>query len=123
MSAPDRAPRDWSLELAVKDGHKYFRDAASGGIGVADQSGHYPDETEDGVLWLDSGRPVTIEGGEGSTHIFVPLRHSDGTKTSTPVSIREAILVIKKFCMSLWMDGCCFVLHEKDGTACPSSPG
>jgi hypothetical protein len=39
-------------------GHSFWRDEVSGRISVKDMSGDYPDETDDGPLWIDHDRPV-----------------------------------------------------------------
>ena len=54
--------------------------AASGRIGVADNSGWTPDRTDDGVLWLDQGRPVRV-GPKGCD--FPLVRDSTGDKCWT----------------------------------------
>jgi len=95
---------DWRLVLGFRDGHKYFRcrrGDTPGGIGVADQSGHYPHETEDGVLWLDQQRPVLVDDTLERLHVFVPLRDDAGNRSTTPVSFREAVEVVRKFGMKL----------------------
>lgn len=51
---------EWELIVRCpRRGHKFFRHLPSGRIAVADYSGYTPDQTEDGVLWLDHSRPVT----------------------------------------------------------------
>ena len=39
-------------------GHSFWRDEVSGRVSVKDMSGDYPDETDDGPLWIDHDRPV-----------------------------------------------------------------
>jgi hypothetical protein len=39
-------------------GHSFWRDEVSGRVSVKDMSGDYPDETDDGPLWIDRDRPV-----------------------------------------------------------------
>jgi hypothetical protein len=39
-------------------GHSFWRDEVSGRVSVKDMSGDYPDETDDGPLWIDLDRPV-----------------------------------------------------------------
>lgn len=107
----DRQPRDWELVMQVEDGHKYFLDRGSGRIGVADQSGYFPHQTEDGVLWLDKTRSVRVEDGD-HIHIFVPLLCFDGTRSSTPVGVEEAVEVVRMFGLSLRVGSAVFILQQ-----------
>lgn len=51
---------EWELiTRCPRRGHKFFRHLPSGRIAVADYSGYTPDQTEDGILWLDHSRPAT----------------------------------------------------------------
>jgi hypothetical protein len=85
-------------------GHRVFRDARDDfkapeqrAWAIADNSGPTPDQTDDGVLWLDMGRPlhVAIEGEFGK--VSIPLRNQrDGmreTRTSTGI---EGLVVLRK---------------------------
>ena len=52
--------------IKSETGHSYFRDRDTNQIAIADQSGDYPDETDDGVIvnhWvvkgLTAGTPTT----------------------------------------------------------------
>lgn len=67
----------WQLALEVPGGHRYFRDMnAHGRVAVADNSGDYPHQTDDGVLWLDTTRPIII--GHGATFsASIPLLRDD----------------------------------------------
>lgn len=40
------------------DGHSFYTDALSNRVAVKDMSGDRPDETDDGVLWVDTTRPM-----------------------------------------------------------------
>lgn len=77
---PRRPPGDagaarWRLRLEFRDGLRFFDDLENPGrVGVADQSGPFPDETDDGVQWLDPRRPIT----EGT----LPLVDAAGRATS-----------------------------------------
>lgn len=52
----------WELVARCPErGHKFFRHVPDGRIAVADYSGYTPDQTEDGILWLDFGRPATAD--------------------------------------------------------------
>ena len=68
-----------------KNGHRLFMDESNGKVAIADNSGHFPDQTDDGALWLDFTRsiaigrdftaalPVTKERDNGEYHVGVGL--------------------------------------------------
>lgn len=64
-------------------GHKFFANE-DGRIAIADWSGHYPHQTDDGVLWLDPSRAMTVWFRKGeSTMVVIPLIDKHGKSTST----------------------------------------
>ena len=67
--------KEWELICRHPGGHKFFTHVPSGRIGVADNSGRTPDQTEDGILWLNKNRPVQV-GLEDCT--FSVTKESDG---------------------------------------------
>lgn len=72
-------------------GHKFFADP-TGRIALADWSGDTPDQTEDGVLWLDPHRPirVTVQETRGALMAWIPLLDRHGEQTYTVSDIRTA---------------------------------
>ncbi len=83
----------WELVLKIRGGHRYFREVVSGEpterLAVADQSGKYPDDTDDGVLWVNR-RKIREMGGlaiseqDGTARVSIPLiRSRDKRETST----------------------------------------
>jgi hypothetical protein len=76
------------IRLLIPDGHRYFE--REGQIAIADQSGRTPEETDDGLLYLDRSRPVVF----GNHGCHVPLVTPDGTPTRTPCSAYEAWQVV-----------------------------
>lgn len=50
----------WRLLKAIPGNHKWFLDENTGRLAVADYSGHLPDQTDDGVMWLDTERPIQL---------------------------------------------------------------
>lgn len=68
----------------LPDGHRIFATRNNGrgehAWAIADESGGLPEDTDDGVLWLDQSRPLGV--GEGTPTI--PLRReSDGAPVRT----------------------------------------
>ena len=111
----------WTKLFSAEGGHKYFRDEITGMIGVADNSGSTPDQTDDGVLWLDQKRCVCIaDTDNGKTWISIPLlteyKWGSPVKTTcTGASAKEAVEVCARFNMRLVINGERFVLvRESD---------
>lgn len=69
--------------------HRFFR-TPEGRIAVADGSGEHPEDTDDGVLWLDMDRPIN-EACE------LPLVDTKGNHFRTPCSVKVAAYVAVTF--------------------------
>ena len=78
----------WTLILRIVGGHKYYREKGTGKIAVADDSGRYPEDTDDGVLWLDDDRYLTV----GDKQLWVPLKQP-GWTGSTMEAAGDAMLI------------------------------
>lgn len=106
----------WTKLFSIRGGHKYFRDEITKMIALADDSGSTPDRTEDGVLWLDFQRCVTIATDTSHrTWISIPVlkecRYGGPVdQSATPASTKEAIEVCARFGMKLALQGERFVL-------------
>lgn len=81
----------------LPDGHRIFETydrefdghAHNFGVAICDDSGATPDQTDDGVLWLDETRTLCIEHDFSDPdhpreHMFIPLLDERGNKTRTP---------------------------------------
>lgn len=69
----------WVKLLGFKAGLRYFRDTLTDQVAVADNSGKYPDTTEDGVLWLNLDVAVAIElGSREYSRVTVPVKSVRG---------------------------------------------
>lgn len=77
------------------DGHKYFRDRATGQVAIADWSGHYPHQTDDGVLWLDLNRAISLDVPNNTASI--PVVDDHGRKSSTVADLDEVAWIIQNF--------------------------
>ena len=90
MPKSTSSPYTWCEQIALPDGHRIFRSDFNRWA-IADESGSIPEQTNDGVLWLDFKRPLKIETNvfEPSPtlkeYMFVPLRDeaNDQHKTGT----------------------------------------
>jgi hypothetical protein len=63
----------WTLIVAAPNGHRFFKDERSGRISIADDSGTYPDETDDGVLWLDFSRKLVLDFTAKHMQVVYPV--------------------------------------------------
>lgn len=83
----------WKLIHQVPHGHRYYRDESTGRVAVADDSGCRPDQTEDGVLWVDPSRSIRIADDGVLVPIVSPAGRqfwtgeahaADGIETTAP---------------------------------------
>lgn len=68
----------WRKILDIRGGHRFFRDESTGRYAVADRSGHIPERTDDGVLWLDFDRPLLVDDGR----VMLPVLSEGGAQCS-----------------------------------------
>lgn len=91
---------DWELIRRIYGGHSYWRRKADGAIGIADDSGTYPEDCEPAgrpPLLLDQSRPVDADG-----HRFlIPVQHEPHGRSFTVGSAFEALWVATTFGMGL----------------------
>lgn len=84
---------NWTMirQPAYMQGHKFFR-SDKGDIAIADWSGRYPEDTDDGTLWLDGSRPIKLVWGSHSNLLaYIPLINQRGEETLTVSDIRTAL--------------------------------
>ena len=88
MSAP-RTSYGWTPLFATPNGHKFFtaRFPQEGRIAVADQSGLFPEHTDDGVLWVDTTKPLAAS----DEYFSIPLVDEDGNESRTFATATEAL--------------------------------
>ena len=89
---------DWELVLAC--GHRYFLDLHNGQVGVADESGKLPEDTDDGIVYLDRTRAIVL--AEESWRVPLTRR---GDPIQTPATWHEAVAVAHMFRMRVEADG------------------
>jgi hypothetical protein len=85
----------WKLVLKVPNGHRYFEEVGTGRIAMADNSGGTPDLTDDGILYLDTSRPVAF--GQDAQ---IPLLTPTGDKRSTVDPLDGGLAVVRHFDMA-----------------------
>lgn len=81
----------WDLKVVFgPHDHRLFREEATGRWAVADNSGTLPEDTEDGILWIDGSRTISIVNGS----YLLPLTQDHTCKqTQTLTSRRVAAFV------------------------------
>lgn len=89
---------DWSKKWEMfgritRNGHRLFKENSTGRFAIADNSGDWPDTTEDGVLYVDGSSPITSHGGGDYVLYTVPLFYPSGEKTYTGTDLRGALRV------------------------------
>jgi hypothetical protein len=80
----------WEKLLDLPGSHRYFRDLRTNRIGVADRSGPTPDQTDDGVLWLDASRAIVVGN---NLRASIPLLDESGRQVWTGDRIDNVLLV------------------------------
>ena len=84
------------LYQVTPDSHKFFHDMETDRIAIADLSGYFPNQTEDGILYLDRTRQVELRANKNS-HLIVPLEAPDGKKSRTPMTILATQYLMRVF--------------------------
>ena len=76
------ADRKWLTEEKLPDGHRIFGRPGPDGYeyAIADDSGELPEDTDDGVLYLDVTRCLSMSTKWAPT---IPLRDEEGERRST----------------------------------------
>jgi hypothetical protein len=87
---------DWLHSDSLPDGHRLFYTPSIKDVAIADDSGDKPEDTDDGVRWLDFDEPLSCKpglvGGEPfHTLCRIPIKDKYGHKTYT-ISNAPAIL-------------------------------
>jgi hypothetical protein len=100
MLTKDMSNRRFKFLFSVHQKHKFFEDREHPGrIAVADRSGWFPNQTDDGVLWLDRDRIITRFGDPDDERWHLPLFDDKGRKLFTPCTLRETDEVRRAFKM------------------------
>lgn len=91
---------DWELIRRIHRGHSYWRHASDGAVGIADDSGTYPENCEPvdkPPLLLDRSRPVVI----GTHGCSIPVQHEPAGESFTVATGFEALWVATSFGMDI----------------------
>ena len=83
----------WKQEETLPDGHRLFSKRTDDGVkyAIADDSGATPEDTDDGILWLDSSRCLILDRDESfdppREFMMIPLIDDNGKQTRTPCNV------------------------------------
>jgi hypothetical protein len=103
----------WDKIAAFRDGHKYFEDKLTGRVSIADQSGSTPEDTDDGVLWLDLEKGIVAPSDE-CKFWQISLKHVNGKSASTVVSVNEALWLAARYGVAVMVSsGECYRCMEQ----------
>ena len=99
-SKSDSKKYNWTHHRTMSDGHRLFMEDGEFEFrwAIADDSGETPDQTDDGVLWLDLTEPLRIDKGDDPREFFViPLVDEDGIKTRTGTNVATLLFLARAF--------------------------
>lgn len=82
----------WTRTDRLPDGHRLFYTGDLSKVAIADESGATPENTDDGVLWLDFARPLML----GDDVTAIPVR-SDARESRTPTDSTTIVLLAETF--------------------------
>jgi hypothetical protein len=74
---------DWLYMDVLPDGHRAFYTVDPREVALADNTGMYPQDTDDGVLWLNFSESHFSESLYMGSEQLIPLRNNDGEISKT----------------------------------------
>lgn len=78
---------EWFHIYTLHGGLKIFRDGPTGRLALADQSGYTPDQTDDGVLWIDL---ASWAGIDENGRVVIPLiKEENGGRAYAVTDVRS----------------------------------
>jgi hypothetical protein len=93
---------EWEHLVSFAGGRKYFRDKLTQRIGTVGDSGRTPDRGEEGVLWVDTDRPIVLDVDYSMFRAHLPLiAEASGKSCGTLAETIEALWVVKNLGMSI----------------------
>ena len=102
---------EWKCVRNSKHNHKFFQHMIDGkpcGLAIADQSGYYPHETDDGVLWVDMSKPIIMgENKEYNIRITCAVRkelYLEDEDSVCSLSLAEALWLLGEFDLPLTIE-------------------
>jgi hypothetical protein len=98
---------NWASPVTLPDEHRIFHGSLnpftndkavveqSKGVAIADNSGYWPDETDDGVLWLDMDWNLIISSPDKV--LCVPVKNDAGERFSTVTDMSSLLYLSAEF--------------------------
>ena len=88
----------WGTVTMLPDGHRLFpKDDDPASIAIADNSGREPQDTDDGVLWLDFNSDLEITKDEGRAIFLIPLVNPNGKKSYSVGDAATVMMLAAEF--------------------------
>ena len=105
MPDKQREAYNWEPVIMLPDEHRLFplKGNPFKWVAIADNSGITPDQTDDGVLWLDFDRPLLIDADDVVTVptqsiLSIPVkRQRDGERFSTVTNMSTMLYLSATF--------------------------
>jgi len=110
LPTPIKLPDEHRIFQATEHGIKAhfpkgFRpDEERGEWAIADNSGDWPEATDDGILWLDFSTRILLGKAYGST-IHLPVTTPDGKRFTTVTDAASLLILSDKFRWTTNVDG------------------
>lgn len=104
----------WGSGRSLPDGHRLFFNTAPHDseykAAIADDSGRFPEDTDDGILWLDFSRTLDVRSGDEQEResIAIPLIRADGSQTRTPTDAATMLHLSREFRWTIGVDNAFF---------------
>jgi hypothetical protein len=86
---------NWKFLNHPHRGHKFYQDE-SGSVALADDSGRLPEDTEDGILWLNRNLYMEMDN-KGSVSIPVLVHREHDKDAHTGGDLTEALYISETF--------------------------
>jgi hypothetical protein len=77
---------NWTPIATLPGGHRLFTRPGSDAVAVADNSGATPDQTEDGILYLDLTAPLLVD-----EHCSAPVIGGADTRTHVAITFADVL--------------------------------
>lgn len=92
----------WRMTEQLPDGHRLFTCRLEDGTfrhAIADNSGRTPEDTEDGILWLDNKRH--LDAGSREMGPSIPLVNDDDEPSRTISDVRTILWLARELTMQI----------------------
>lgn len=123
---------EWMPYTVMPDGHRFyplsarndggadswFTDRSLPMVAIADDSGELPQDTQDGIMWLDFGRHLMAGSPLSAEGMFdppsIPLLTDDGSESRTITDDPTMLMLSHKYRWGINAHGILFTAHRVD---------